>query len=655
VEPSNEELNLYPANPQHSSFVSPNWFYPDGSNYQFDGHPRYVLNEWSDEIFDGIYDVPENPRFTRQYTYNGWTNWADKFQKDARFSSQTDLNARATLFPEVHDPWMFTEYLFQGTTTYDDFIPPSGVTPSINVGIVEPPLIVPTAVARTLTVDPSGQTLITASSLVAINDQPATQVAEETQVIFDLENKWQSEAGAHKTYWQSELEAMGWQEYVDNDVNRDFVRLDEQRRVVKYAVPMINSGVRLYRERVWSRSTRWGQSGNVPPRTVNLTGPKEFFNPSGMFTGRIVPKVKVTWGVPLYEVIPDPVQEPQYAIKYHSYYSTAAVRICLFKRTLSGADGDPGGDFTYPLAPSDFNGALEVPMPRENTTALEWNDPNFTDDDLVHRGCAFWQGKRRSNADSVGKARCSYFFDNLAQFTPLFDQTNTYTTDTDVEFATPPFAQTQSRVVLQMWTTAIPEWREMSTLSGFTLAYGKNAAGLTIQVRALDNGGTGTSHQSWGNALVAGQTVKVRCIVTRNETPYPHKTLCASYHEAPVGDPNPKDYSKQQYIKAGGKCPFYTPQGRQVVGSYQAVAANGAEWANLQRGLPANYKKNRPRPTSDRRCSPSPGSAPSGSACLRRSGCGWRRPRSRPTRSPAGCPRKTPAASRSSTCRRRRP
>jgi hypothetical protein len=27
------------------------------------------------------------------------------------------------------------------------------------------------------------------------------------------------------------------------------------------------------------------------------------------------------------------------------------------------------------------------------------------------------------------------------------------------------------------------------------------------------------------------------------------------------------------------------------MGSYQAVAANGAEWANMQRGLPPGYKK----------------------------------------------------------------
>jgi hypothetical protein len=112
---SGNDLTEHLANPQHQANKQHNWFYPDGSWNQFDLHPRYVLNEWTDEIFDGIYDVPRLPHLEFPYRYNGWTNWVDKWQKDYRFTAVSDMNARANLFPEVHDPWMYTEYLFEGS------------------------------------------------------------------------------------------------------------------------------------------------------------------------------------------------------------------------------------------------------------------------------------------------------------------------------------------------------------------------------------------------------------------------------------------------------------------------------------------------------------------------------------------------------------
>ena len=48
---------------------------------------------------------------------NGWNNWIDKFQKDYRFGAMSDENAVCAEFPNVDDPWMFTEYVYQGTQT----------------------------------------------------------------------------------------------------------------------------------------------------------------------------------------------------------------------------------------------------------------------------------------------------------------------------------------------------------------------------------------------------------------------------------------------------------------------------------------------------------------------------------------------------------
>jgi hypothetical protein len=43
-----------------------------------------------------------------------WNAWIDKFQYDYRFGRVSDTNAETVLFPNVDNPWMFTEYVFRG-------------------------------------------------------------------------------------------------------------------------------------------------------------------------------------------------------------------------------------------------------------------------------------------------------------------------------------------------------------------------------------------------------------------------------------------------------------------------------------------------------------------------------------------------------------
>jgi hypothetical protein len=587
------DLTSFPANPKHSSFIQHNWFYPDGSSQQFDLHPRYVLDEWSDEVFDGVYDVPEMPRFDAAYRYNGWTNWVDKFSKDVRFSSQSDKNARATLFPEVRDPWMYTEYLYQGSQVFNELRTFDGTGDEIAAsgiiyGIVAPEWVDPTDVAREfITPSGGGPAQIKTSVFKYANNQPPTYVADEHQVVFDLEPKWSS-SHTSKTYWQSELEAMGWEE-VDADGNRfkDFTRTNETRRVVKYAVPVINSGVRIYREAVFSESTRWGQSQNVPERTINLTGPPAYFKPEGLFTGRIVPKVKITWGVPLYDVIPDPVGDPIWAIKYNGYGSTAAGRIGMFSRPLSGGnDGDQASIYTYALVPTgvDLTGAVEVQMPRDNTSTLQWNDPNYHDSDIVQRGCAFFKG-------SNGQCKCTYYYDNIAQYQAMYDHTEVYTSSTplDVIFV-PPYFSSEWKLVLTVSSTNNATPQEVDRLTNVKIVVNKNTQGAVASISVV-NASTGVPLDAMTLLASPGAQVNLRFLIQKADAPVPHRKLCGVYYLPPEGVANGTDYSKQKYREAGGRCSHYTPQGIRVVGSYQAVAANGAEWANMQRGLPANYKK----------------------------------------------------------------
>jgi hypothetical protein len=585
--------DTFGANPQTSSHVTPNWYYPDNSSYQFDLPPRYVLDEWGDTREGGIYDTPSMPKFTRQYVYGGWTNWVDKFNKDYRFSSQSDMNARATVFPEVHDPWMYTEYLYEGTTQVNDFrnLDENGEAapqPSIDVGVVEPPLIDPVTVTRAVSgTNAQGNPNITASSFALLNSQIPTHVSVESQAIFSLENQWTSDASAIG-YWQSQLEAMGWEETLnDGSTNRAFTRTNTQRRVVKYAVPYLNSGVKLFRHVVWGQSTRWGESSNVPARSLNLTGPRDYFKPNGLFTGRIIPQVTITWGVPIYETLPD--KNSQAVIRYDAYGSTAVMRIPLFLRSIGGGSGDPSATYGYGLAPAapTYTGAIEPDYPRKNVPSLlTWGPTKYGNNDLVHRGCQFWKGE-------AGTVKCTLYHDNVALYSNLQDTTSTYSDPAAVllSLATTGHFDTEYEPVVFYTSTNDTTPLDISTVG--------------VKFRAVYTGTSVTSYQLYRDNGVAikphadfsgspGASSFLRLILRRKVAPIPHPTLCGMYDGSKFNE-NTRAVvtqdAKLKYQQAGGKCPHYTPMGPRILCSYEANAVNGSEWANMQRGLPPGYKK----------------------------------------------------------------
>ena len=98
-----------------SSHAQDNWYWSDGSGFQFDLSPKNVSGGFDSKEMGGIYNVPNLAWTTYNPTLTGWTNWVDKYQIDYRFGATSDKNANCQLFPEVDDPWMFTEYVYEGT------------------------------------------------------------------------------------------------------------------------------------------------------------------------------------------------------------------------------------------------------------------------------------------------------------------------------------------------------------------------------------------------------------------------------------------------------------------------------------------------------------------------------------------------------------
>lgn len=394
-----------PHTPQHSVYKPDNFIYPDDSGFMFDLPPVDVLsnpNTWDE---GEIYSVPVLPRFRADGHWMGWTMWAERWQKDYRFTAVSDYNARATYFPEVHDPWMFTEYLFEGTGMASGL--PGAAAVAHNS--IEPPLVNPLIRGQ---VDDE-------PTLTYLNSQVATYSKGHDLPLYTLESLWESDETGER-WWESELAALKWSEELPGgSINTKFHRLQVQRRVVLEAGKSLNDGVRVYRNQVWSESTRWGASQNIPGRVINMTGPKDYYRPTGVFTGKIVPRVTVQIGTPVYDNLTQSATGQQACFLANGMPGEGEVwsnqaRISLATVTPVGTNGDPAATFTYAAPPAltiDDGVPIRLPQVEVGDVAnYRVTENSYSNGDLVHRGCAFWVGED-------GSAHCKYWSQNESSFT----------------------------------------------------------------------------------------------------------------------------------------------------------------------------------------------------------------------------------------------
>lgn len=383
----------------HTTNKLPNFIYPDDSGFMFDLPPWTAVWGFGAWQEGGTYDIPNLPRYSFTGAWTGATQWTEKWSKDWRFAATSDFNAVAQIFPEAADPYMFTEFVFQGTAKADETDGAAAVAHSI----VVPPLVNPMAASR------SGDT----ASFTFQNTQPPTFVTREERQLHELEAEWSSDETGAK-FWTNELHAMKWREPTPGGTyNTKFTRTGNQRRMVSAMAPAINSGVRIYRQPVWSRSLRWGYSQNVPPRVINMTAPREFLRPTGIFTGKIIPHVTIRAGTPIYDNLASYFSGEQAVIQMANIsYGTFSndAKLTLTQVTPTGTDGPADSTFTY-TSSVDINLGQVVPLPKLNSldaVRYKFIEIPYSNGDLVHRGCAFWEGK-------AGTIRCKYYWDNQSQ------------------------------------------------------------------------------------------------------------------------------------------------------------------------------------------------------------------------------------------------
>ena len=565
-----------------STIQVPNFYWPDTSGFCFDLPPRDVTGGWSNTLTGGIYQIPDLPQALSTGGYNGWTNWIDKAQKDYRFGAMSDENAVANLFPNVDDPWMFTEYVYEGTgkaTQQDASV--------ADVAIVAPPLVNPFRITRTFA---SG--VIASTTLLYANETFTTYMAKEPRYAFEIEYQWRSQVNPYTLYWESELDAVGWVESNSGGLrNTSFTRTTTTRRRVRFQHPSNNAGVALNRVKVWAHATHWGQSQNVPQRVVNMTGPPDWFLATEMAGTTIVPHISIVQGEPVYDIAPQ--VGGQGTIIYNNvhlglsaYGATAAsiaagnpLGICNVGMKAVTPDGTyngvSDGTFAYSV-PTSLAGTSAIPLPvpsnnPNNSPVYTWTYIGYSSGDVVHRGCAFWKG-------TGGVCQCTYTAKLPA---PTVTITAFQPTTTFAIYNLPAEIDLNAVGLEVMFAaTSAGPWSLPSACGQQVVMLYTTDIYHAQQVKLVK---IGNSPFTIGSVRFRSQT---------KNRPRPHNTLCA-FSDGTVTNPAAAYYqmANQQHFTP---CPFYTAQGPRVVASFEATAANGAEWANLQRGLPATSAAREP-------------------------------------------------------------
>lgn len=232
----------------------------DGSGFEYDLMPRNTMGKGgpAERIYDiGSYGIQHDVlRFSR------WNAWIDKFQYDYRFGQVSDTNAECILFPNVDNPWMFTEYIFKG-------IGGSSGKCALSIPdeyVVEPPVY-----------NPENLTLINGDHYVSKKDTDF-----DGKYAFEDSESSSSDESSSSAHVKAFREIVNWGELVSwsfKEANSSSSLMETLNKDAENIV-VADSGVKLYRARIPVQCIKWGEHGNIPPHTLDMTAPDEWFNPN---------------------------------------------------------------------------------------------------------------------------------------------------------------------------------------------------------------------------------------------------------------------------------------------------------------------------------------------------------------------------------------
>lgn len=247
----------------------------DKSGFQYDLIPRNTIGPGG--VLQSLYDLNKKQISHNYLKLSQWNAWIEKFQCDYRFGQVSDVNAEGILFPNVDNPWMFTEYVFRGVGGDSSKI--AWTVPEQYV--IQPPIYDP-------------QTLKLVNGDLQLNT--VEDYSGKYKQVLGIDQNKDSSSSSSKALSAEDLKVKRFRKIQSWDAI--FNISEEQRKKIELDKEE-NEGVKLYRARIPVQSIKWGEHGNIPPHTIDMTAPKKWFNPS-----EAVSRIKVVYdavvGAPLY-------------------------------------------------------------------------------------------------------------------------------------------------------------------------------------------------------------------------------------------------------------------------------------------------------------------------------------------------------------------
>lgn len=329
--------------------------YGDGSGFEYDLMQPNLIGPNS--VMETVYDFYNYGIQTRPLDFQKWNTWLDKFQYDYRFGRVSDQNATTVMFPNVDNPWMMTEYVFQGTGKVchqvidendpgDDqgnkrtFWKSSDVTEIV----IQPPLY-----------DPDTLKLINGD--VIIEDSNA----------FDA--KYKGLDHDSNSHYKQFRRLENWDKF-----NGNYEKQGDSNW------SGIDAGVKLYKVNVNVQCVKWGEHGNVPPHTINMTAPKDYFDPT-----KTIAKIRPVWtlhhGTPLYA-------KTYGAIGWQDRFAYITNGFPTFTKDSNA------NIWHYTTYESQWYKQNGVPQnnpvdPNNKRMGMQYTNIYLNDNDLSHGGCEF--------------------------------------------------------------------------------------------------------------------------------------------------------------------------------------------------------------------------------------------------------------------------
>ena len=321
----------------------------DGSGFEYDTPPENVVGP--DGSMNRLYDIRNYAIKHKAMEMSDWNAWLDKFQTDYRFGQISDLNATGNLFPNVDDPWMFTEYVFKGVDA-------NLQNPQKNQIIIQPPLY------------DNELKLINADKTVADNAEAALGNDGLYKEKYDHHYMAVKLETTSRSRIKSFRKVCNWDE---------FNRKEDRRSLSNFG--MADDGAKLYRANINVESVKWGEHGNVPPHTINMSAPKNWFD--GNRVARIVERKIQHIGMPVYA--------SSYGVLY--WVANNAWVDSIENYTFTFLGDKEGFGYTYHQDGGSYGVFQEVPKElRANNGMLqrgiELNKKEMLTGQYVHGGCA---------------------------------------------------------------------------------------------------------------------------------------------------------------------------------------------------------------------------------------------------------------------------